>query len=289
MCTRLVVSQEGGGWPLGSGLGGQLCVREAAILGALRLLTFNCLWRGRARARLAALARWLDRSDVDVACLQEVVTRDRVGLLRLLAPRFPHAVHRPRGPFVLGGLVLLSRWPVRRQRYVVYRRRGRWWNAGLSDRLIGKGLLLTELDTPAGPVAVVDTHLLANYGGDWTPENDYARQEADELRQLAGVLEDVDPGLPLVVAGDLNVPSGTWLLDGFLKRTGLRDAFDGCGEPTWRPAAGWGRPFDIDHVLVRGPVQVAADLCFRESVRLAGGREVPLSDHLGIVTTLTWP
>ena len=90
----------------------------------LRLLTFNCLWNRDARARLAVLGGWLERSDVDVACLQEVIFRGRVGLLRSLVPSFPHVVYRPMAIGVRGGLVTLSRWPVVRQRSLVYRRRG---------------------------------------------------------------------------------------------------------------------------------------------------------------------
>lgn len=252
----------------------------------LRLLTFNCLWRGDARDRLAVLGRWLDQSDVQVACLQEVVTRRRVALLRSLAPSFTHTAYRPFGFGVMGGLVTLSRMPVLGQRYVVYRRRGRWRNQGRSDRLIRKGLLQTELEVSGRRLVVVNTHLLANYDEDWSPGSDYAEQEHAELGQLADVVAGVDAAVPLVVTGDLNVPSETWLFDGFLRRTGLRDAFDGRGEPTCWPVPSGCSRFDIDHVLVRGPAEVAADLCFREPVPLAAGRRLPLSDHLGILATL---
>jgi endonuclease/exonuclease/phosphatase (EEP) superfamily protein YafD len=246
---------------------------------SLRLLTLNCLWRGAAAARLAAIARWLERSDLDVVCLQEVVVRRRVALLRSLAPSFPHVVHRPFAIGVLGGLVILSRWPVAARRFAVYRRLGRLWNSGWSDRLIRKGYLVTELDAGGRPLVVVNTHLAANYGGDWSPANDYARIEAAELGQLADAVAGLDPALPLVVAGDLNVPAGTWLFDDFVRRTGLRDALDRAG-PTWRPASADSGA--IDHVLVRGCAVEAAALCLRDPVRLADGRTMPASDHLGI-------
>jgi len=224
-----------------------------------------------------------------VVCLQEVISRRRVRLLRSLAPSFPHVVWRPFGPLgagVTGGLVTLSRRPVAGHRAAVYRRRGRWWNAGRSDRLIRKGLLEIELDVSGRRVVVVNTHLLANYDCEWSPANDYARQEHDELEQLAEAIAGADPARPLIVVGDINVPSGTWLLDRFLFRTGLRDAFGGRGEPTCRPTPPDGARYDIDHVLVRGPVDVTAGLCLDEPVRLRDGRSVALSDHLGIVATI---
>lgn len=277
-------------------IGGLQCGRrlsgKAILLAALalvRLLTYNTLWRPDARARLGVLGRWLERSDVDVACFQEVVSRRRVALLRSLAPSFPHVVWRPFGPFglgVRGGLVILSRLPVLSHRSAVYELRGRWRDAGRSDRVIRKGLLLAELDAGGDRLTLVNTHLLANYAADWSEGNGFARQEHAELQQLANELEGTPPDRPLVVTGDLNVPSETWLLDAFLRRTGLRDAFDCRGEPTCRPSPSDGSRYDIDHVLVRGPVDVSAELCFREPVVLPDGRTVPLSDHLGIAASL---
>jgi endonuclease/exonuclease/phosphatase family metal-dependent hydrolase len=229
------------------------------------------------------LARWLERSDLDVVCLQEVVVRRRIALLRSLAPSFPHVVHRPFGIAVLGGLVTLSRLPVAGQRYTVFGRLGRWWNLGWSDRVIRKGFLVTELDVGGRPLVVVNTHLAANYAGDWTRSNDYATVEAAELGQIAGAVGALDPERPLIVAGDLNVPSGTWLFDDFATRTGLRDCLEG-DSPTWRPARPGSRA--IDHVLFRGCAVVSAELCFQDPVRLADGRRLPLSDHLGIAATL---
>jgi endonuclease/exonuclease/phosphatase family metal-dependent hydrolase len=252
----------------------------------LRLLTFNCLWRPDARARLAVLGRWLEGSDLDVVCLQEVVFRSRIALVRSLAPSFRDVAFLPFGIVALGGLVVLSRWPVVARHYIMYRLRGRWRNRGRTDWLMRKGLLLVELDAGGRRVVVVNTHLLANYEADWSEANDYARQEHAELDQLADVVEAVDLALPLVVTGDLNVPSRTWLFDDFVRRTGLRDAFAGGGEPTCRPAPADGSPYDIDHVLVRGPVQASAELRFRDPVRLPDGRETPLSDHLGIAAEL---
>ena len=82
----------------------------------LRLLTFNTLFRGDTRARLRALAGLLERADLDVACLQEVVARRNLELLRACAGSFPHAAWVPYGPFVRGGLLTLSRRPIRHRR-----------------------------------------------------------------------------------------------------------------------------------------------------------------------------
>lgn len=254
----------------------------------LRLLTFNTLFRGSARPRLRALGGLLDRSGLDVACLQEVVARRNLALLRAAAPSFPHAAWAPHGPLVRGGLVTLSRRPIARQRSVVYRVRGGRHLRSLSDSLIRKGVLVTELDVCGETVVVLNTHLLANYDDDWSPDNRFAVAERAELRQLAEVVAGVDGGLPLVVVGDLNVPAGSWLVDELLEATGLHDPLAGRPEPTFRFA-----PVAIDHVLVRpaGPrrVSVEARIVHREElVELPRGRAVHLSDHFGIEATITW-
>jgi len=229
------------------------------------------------------LARWLERSDLDVVCLQEVVVRGRIALLRSLAPGFPHVVHRPLGFAVRGGLVTLSRWPVVGQRYADFRRHGRWLRAGWTDRVIRKGFLVSELDVGGRQVVVVNTHLAANYAGYWSRSNGYAVLQAAELGQLEEAVGAVDLGCPIVVAGDFNVPAGTWLFDEFTQRSGLRDALDGAS-PTWRPAGPGSRA--IDHVLVRGCAVLGAELCFDDRVQLADGRRVPLSDHLGVAAVI---
>jgi endonuclease/exonuclease/phosphatase family metal-dependent hydrolase len=254
----------------------------------LRLLTFNTLFRGETRHRLRAIGGLLDRSPLDVACLQEVVARRNLALLRASTPSFTHAAWTPYGPLVRGGLVTLSRRPIRRQRSVVYRVRGGRHLRSLSDSFIRKGVLVTELDVGGEPVVVVNTHLLANYDDDWSPGNRYAIDERAELRQLAEVVGEIDPGLPLVVVGDLNVPAGSWLLDELLAATGLQDALAGRPEPTFRFA-----PVAIDHVLARpaGPrnVAVEARIVYREELaELPRGRTVHLSDHFGIEATIAW-
>lgn len=244
----------------------------------LRLLTFNTLFRGHTGARLRALGRLLDRSPLDVACLQEVVARRTLAIVRGATPSFPHAAWVPYGPFVRGGLVTLSRRPLRCLRADVYCRRGGRHLHSLSDWFIRKGLVVTELDLDGRPVVVVNTHLVANYDDDWSPGNPFAAVERVELRQLAEVVAGIDPGLPLIVAGDLNVPTGSWLFDEFLAATGLHDPLADRPEPTFRFA-----PHAIDHVLVRGARVLEARLVYRdELVELPHGRTTHLSDHLGI-------
>jgi endonuclease/exonuclease/phosphatase family metal-dependent hydrolase len=224
-----------------------------------------------------------------VVCLQEVVSRRSLALLRGLAVSHPHAAYRPSGPAVMGGIVTLSRWPIERQRYVVYRVRtvGR---VPRIDWLVRKGVLIADIRVAGQPLTIVNTHLLANSDGDWSRANTYARGEQAELTQLADELNGIEADVPLVVAGDFNVPRDAWLFDEFLARAGLTDVLAGRTEPTYRPTPRFSASKAIDHVLVRpsrGHQFVAdAALVFQERVSLPDGRSVHLSDHYGIEARL---
>ena len=263
-----------------------------AALVSLRLLTLNCLFRGNAAARLATLARELQGSKLDILCLQEVVWRRHVELLGAALPCFPHAAFKPFGLAAKGGLLLMSRWPISHWRYETYRRRGRWNTLGFADWLIHKGFQVVRLEVDGEAMVVINTHLLANYAEDWSRESDYALRQWDELHQLARSLATIDAGMPLVVAGDLNVPAGSWLYEDFLSSTGLRDVFDARREPTGRAELAHKQPAQaIDHVLVRLPrerqLHTSARLVFQEELRLVTGKSGHLSDHFGIEAHIT--
>ena len=252
---------------------------------SIRLLTFNTLFRGQPRLRLEALRRALAGMELDVVCLQEIVWRRH---LSSIATALPHAAYVPRGPALRGGLLTLSRWPLEQPRYLDFRVRS-GPRPEVLHWLLRKGLLITRVSTPGGPVTIVNTHLLANPTGDWSRPSPYVRAEAAALNQLAEAVS-ADRRDPLVVVGDLNVPRGSWLLDEFLAMAGLRDVLAGDRRPTYRLTPKIRTSTALDHVLVRPlPSQelaVSARLVFQERVSLPGGRAVYLSDHFGVEASI---
>ncbi len=252
---------------------------------SIRLLTFNTLFLGQPRPRLRALSQALEGMELDMVCLQEILWRRH---LSSIATDFLHAAYVPRGPAVKGGLLTLSRWPMEEPRYLEYRvRSGR--RPDLLDWLLRKGLLITRISIAGRPVTVVNTHLLANPTGDWSRSNPYARAEEAALSQLAEAVS-MDRPDPLIVAGDFNVPRGSWLFDEFLAKAGLRDVLAGDRRPTYRPTRKIRTELALDHVLVRPtPSQemaVEAKLVFQDRMSLPGGRAVHLSDHFGIEASI---
>jgi endonuclease/exonuclease/phosphatase family metal-dependent hydrolase len=247
----------------------------------VRLLTFNTLYRPDARLRLRALAARLD--GYDVVCLQEVMYRRNAGLLRRLVPGLRH--HAYAGSVVLkGGLVLLSRWPITRQRFVRYPLTA----PARPEYIMRKGAQIVTIATGHGELVVVNTHLSANRDDDWSPDNRWTRVQRAEFGRLADRLAGLDVTVPVVVAGDLNVPRTSPVLAGFLEAAGLRDVLAGDTRPTYRPTPVWPSPPALDHVLVRPAVRAEARPVLAEQVHLDDGRTAYLSDHYGVETELTW-
>lgn len=251
----------------------------------LRLLTLNTLYKGDARARLRALGAILERKEYDVACLQEVMLRHAARLLGQAAPTLRHRAST--GAVVLrGGLVIMSRWPITRYKFVGYPPT----RPLRPELLIRKGAQLATIAAPGGDVAVVNTHLSANRDGDWSPGNRYTQVHRRELRRLAELTATIPAAAPLLVTGDLNLPRESELLAAFVTTAGLRDLRAGDREPTYRPTPVFPTPPALDHVLVRAapgrPLTGQTRLVFREAVSLGDGRSVYLSDHYGIEADL---
>ncbi|GAA1843594.1 endonuclease/exonuclease/phosphatase family protein [Actinomadura bangladeshensis] len=247
---------------------------------SIRVLTFNTLFRGRARDRIEALAGVLDDSDHDVVCLQEVISPFILAALRRLTPSYPHMARAWGFPLVRGGLVTLSRWPIARTRYEPFAparpARPEW--------LLNKGALFTRIKLPNGHLTVVNTHLSANMDMDWSPSNAYTKAEQAELGRLATAIRRIDPVEPLVAMGDFNVPRDSPYFAAFASAAGLRDALAGSTEPTYRPeCADIGA---IDQLLHRPGLTAEARVVFKDEVRLPGGDRTHLSDHYGIAATL---
>lgn len=254
---------------------------------SIRLLTFNALIRGDVRARLRALTTVVERSRYDVVCLQEVLHR---GSSRLLRRHLPGHGARVAGgfPLVKGGLMVLSRWPVVRHSFHRYP----MTRPPRTELLMRKGAQVAVVRAPGGDLAVVNTHLTANRDDDWSPGNRYTRIAEMELDRLAAVVAAIDPALPVVVAGDFNVPRDSPVFARFVAAAGLVDLLAADASPTFRPTARFPAPPALDQLLVRSTsdrtLSGEARLVLQDRVRVADGRELYLSDHYGIEAELSW-
>jgi endonuclease/exonuclease/phosphatase family metal-dependent hydrolase len=260
------------------------------------LLTFNCFgglsWT--TPRRLRTLAQELDRSAAEIVCLQEVQTYAAQKLLTRTCTRHPEQAYIPGMRAPRGSLLTLAREKLGLTQFTRYETQGPWHGPTLMDRITQKGALITQLEHAGVPVSVVNTHLVANYGANWRPENRVARDQQRQLQQLATLVRTQSPEALVLVAGDFNLPRGSWLYDEFLERSGLYDPLAGDIRPTYRPFPGVPARYalPIDFVFVRPPsalsVQVETEFYFTEKQSLVGGGRGYLSDHMALLVTLRW-
>ena len=242
--------------------------------------------------RIRAIGERLALLEADVVAFQEVWTRKALDLLVAAGRRsgLAHVWYHRAGP-TGSGLLVLSRLPIAKARFEAYRVRGRAERVWHGDHLAGKGFGQLVLETPAGPLAFVDTHLHAQYAPD--SADDYRWHRMAQLVQFAaGVAERREP---LVAAGDFNLREDQPHHGVLTGLTGLRDAAALLGrrEPTlltsnpfqrWRPEA------RIDYVFVRDGeryvlrVQSSARI-FDQPLHIEG-HSAAYSDHAGLLVDI---
>jgi endonuclease/exonuclease/phosphatase family metal-dependent hydrolase len=234
---------------------------------------------------------------VTVACLQEVQAHTYRRLLIRACERYPSYAYIPFMHAPKGGLLTLASVPIEHTHFTLYRDRGRWYTPAIADWVLHKGALVTGLTLGGVPIAVINTHLTANYSGDWRRGNRYAQHERNQLAQLAEIVSLQPADALVVVVGDFNIPRGNWLYKEFLAESSLVDPLASDRQPTFRPPRGIpGRyALPIDFTLLRVPqttplpgLQLHSELRFQEKYPLIAGRKGYLSDHLGVELTLSW-
>jgi endonuclease/exonuclease/phosphatase family metal-dependent hydrolase len=263
------------------------------------LITLNCFGvpTPTTRRRLLALASELNRLEFTMACLQEVQSHTYRRLLVRACERYPAHAYIPFMHAPKGGLLTLARTPIENTHFTLYRDRGRWYTPAIADWILHKGALITSTTVDGVPIAVINTHLTANYSGDWRRSNRYAQHERSQLQQLAQIVSLQPTDTLVIVVGDFNIPRGNWLYKEFLAESGMIDPLAGDRQATFRPPRGIpGRyALPIDFTLFRLPqakplpgLQIRSQLCFQEKYPLSARRKGYLSDHLGVELKISW-
>lgn len=228
-----------------------------------------------------------------MVCLQEIQLHKYQKLLVEGCASYPYAVSESYFHCPKGGLLTLSRTPVTSTSFEPYTERGLWFTPMLLDRLFFKGMLITRLTCKKTPIVIINTHLLANFAGDWERGGMYARVEEKQLRQLAETVQAQPTDSVIIVAGDFNIPRGSMLYKDFLIHSGLTDLLAGDTRPTLRVPFGAVShfPFAIDYVFVRIPekysLKIDCDLCFTKKCLMDDRRQLYLSDHYEVEIFMT--
>lgn len=260
---------------------------------ALTMNTFGVPTR-HTSARMRTLARHLNDSHLDAVCLQEVQLTYYNRLLRREFHAFPHAAYEPHVYAPKGGLLTLSRHTLDHFDFRPFTTRRLPLGPALADWALYKGALVAEVAAQATPVIIVNTHLNANYDGNWSHGNRYAEIEHRQAQQLAEVVQSLDPQALVLVVGDFNFPRGCWVYDDFVQTAGVVDPQAAHLEPTFRPHSLVPSHFalPIDFTFVRAPhqtaIQARAEILFDDRVELVNGKTRHLSDHRAIRVDVSW-
>ena len=263
--------------------------------GSLSLLSMNCFGAPvpTTRRRLQALAHHLEQSSLQIVCLQEVQLLAYQNLLFQACASFPFQAYEPHLHCPKGGLVTLSRTPLTTQRFETFTEQGPWYLPTAMDRFLRKGMLSSSLQWGEVPVVVINTHIIANYSGDWERKGVFTRMQEKQLRQLADTVAAQPSHALVAVVGDFNLPRGSRLYHDFLQQTGLVDALAGDKRPTHRPPPGVPAHYSlpIDFVFMRVPsslsLQITGDLRFASKLDITHRYQDYLSDHNAIEVGVT--
>ncbi len=243
--------------------------------------------------RLEHLAHKLAAYNTTVLALQEIQQNAYIPLLRGRLPQYAHVASAPNRFAPTGGLVTLSQAPLACSQFAAFENRGRWLSAGFADWAFHKGVLRSEIESEAQPIVVLNTHLQANYAGDWRLENGMARIQRDQARELAAMIR-AEPADALVIAcGDFNFPRRAFLYEEFIRQSGASDPLAEDPRPTYRPlplvSSKWA--IQLDYVFVRGQggnAQVRADILPLENHDARWPHQRFLTDHNAIILRVLW-
>ncbi|MFG1817386.1 endonuclease/exonuclease/phosphatase family protein [Kribbella sp. NPDC049174] len=234
--------------------------------------------------RYAAIGAVFEASDVDVANFQEVLTYYHLRRLVRSMPSYRFVSFRRSAAGPAGGLVTLSRTAITGTEYRRFPIPPAADAADLPRLSRLKASLKGSLVTRLAGVSVVNTHLLANYDGDWSETNRFYRLHQGQLAAVGRHVDDV--GQPAIVCGDFNIARDSSLYRDFIRDTGLLDAFGDDCPPTFHAAylAPGKASRCIDFLLLSDPsiTVEAAELTFT-----AEAGPGYLSDHLGLQVRLS--
>ena len=254
------------------------------------LLTLNCFggYLPYTSRRLLALAQELEQRPNQVVCLQEIQLHRYQRLLVKACASYSYSLYEPYFHCPKGGLLTLSRLPFTGKSFEPYTERGLWYTPMLMDKLLYKGMLIKKLAWADVPMIIINTHIMANYVGDWERHGLYARVEEKQLEQLAKTVRRQPADSIIIVVGDFNIPRGSKLYHDFLANSGLTDPLAGDERPTHRTPPGVPSRYSlpIDYAFVRIPstcsLTIDCELCFSNKYQISRWRQDYLSDHNGI-------
>jgi endonuclease/exonuclease/phosphatase family metal-dependent hydrolase len=238
--------------------------------------------------RLARLATELEGLGTTVICLQEIQQNAYVPLLTQRFKSYPHQAIFPYVYAPKGGLGTFSRLPLASKNFEPYRDRGLRWLITFSDWALFKGVLVTQLRVRELEILILNTHLNANYSGDWRRNNPLARVQHRQVQQLTHLVSQMPEDALVILCGDFNFPRTSFLYEELASHAGLIDPLHTDPRPTYRPfpliPSKW--KASLDYLFLRIPqgkvINLQADIVSVEDSTQTRSCKRFLSDHYAL-------
>ena len=187
-----------------------------------------------------------------------------------------------------------SRPPINRQQFELYKDRGLRLLITISDWALQKGMLVSHLQVGELEIVIVNTHLNANYSGDWRRENRLAMTQHKQVQQLSRLLMVLPQDALIILCGDFNFPRTSFLYDELVTENHLIDPLQEDERPTYRPfplvPSKW--KISLDFILLRLPqgkeVSYQADIMPLEDTSQHHAIRRFLTDHNALTLKVNW-
>lgn len=212
--------------------------------------------------RIKRMAVELNRLAPTVICLQEVQQNALLPLLQRGLGAYSHlAFYRnPLAP--KGGLFSASDYtcPMVQSKFYPFPNQGRALSIGFADWALNKGALVINVEVGQRSFVIMNTHLQANYLGDWRASNSQTQIQLDQVQFLIDLVRAQPQDAGVIVCGDFNFPRQSPAYQLMIAQSGLTDALAEDPRPTYLPfplvpTKKWQIP--LDYVFYRIPASEA--------------------------------
>jgi endonuclease/exonuclease/phosphatase family metal-dependent hydrolase len=244
-------------------------------------------------ARLKHLAVELNQIAPTVICLQEVQQNAYLPVLRRGLVTYPHLAYFRNQFAPKGGLFTASysTCKVIEHQFYPFLNQGRPISIGFSDYLLNKGALLVKVEVQDRCFVVINTHLQANYRGQWHAENSQTQIQLDQVSDLVKLIEAQPKDAWVIICGDFNFPRQSPAYERMMSQNNLIDALVDDPRSTYQPfplvvsKEKWA--ITLDYLFYRVPpgenLKVTADILPVENTSAKGSVRRFLSDHKALV------
>jgi len=213
--------------------------------------------------RIKHLSAELNHLAPTILCLQEIQQNTYLPLLHQGLTSYSQLTFFCNRFAPKGGLLTASlpECKVLKNDFYPFPNQGQPLSIGFSDWALNKGVLLVSLEVHERCFIIMNTHLQANYLGDWRPSNRQTKIQLDQVTYLVELIHAQPKDAWVIVCGDFNFPRQAPAYQHMFSHSGLTDALANDPRSTYQPfplvSAKWRT--SLDYIYYRAPAGETAD------------------------------